>query len=202
LNKLPLILLASSSLLHAAEPLTEGVAISTSIYDVNSVNSPVHFVDNEFDPAWLESLPEVTAPPARVSLPKVVAQSGQWKGSQSGLIHPTHVVFRQPGLWAKFWTLAIKPYSPGLQQVPRIDFEKDMVVGVFCGEQPDPSYLIKIDSIQVGKVGEESALVVRYRNIQKMHAVFNPPFTVQPFHLIKTRAFNGHVVFVNSDLAG
>jgi len=136
-------------------------------------------------------------PPSQVRLQALVVKSDEWKGSQCGVTEPRFAVFRHAEKWAAFWEKALAPISPRLAKVPSVDFDKDMVVGVFRGEMPYPHYEIEISSIRqedrpdIGKV-----LVIRYREITKMMGVFVPPFPVQPFHLKKVPAFTGQVVFL------
>jgi hypothetical protein len=136
-------------------------------------------------------------PPARVHLPELLVRSGEWKGSQCGVIEPRFAVFRHVDKWAAFWAKAMAPISHRLAEVPPVNFDKDMVVGVFMGEMPYPYYEIEILSIRsenrpdTGKV-----LVVRYREITRMIGVFVPPFAVQPFHLKRVPSFAGQIVFL------
>lgn len=89
------------------------------------------------------------------------------------------------------------PFSTRLANVPKVDFDKDMVVGVFMGEKPYPHYEIEIRSIREEKRPEiGNVLVVRYREIKRMVGVFVPPFDVQPFHMKKVPAYTGQVVFL------
>jgi hypothetical protein len=136
-------------------------------------------------------------PPARVSLPELVIKEGEWRGSQCGVMEPRFAVFRHSDKWAAFWEKALKPISPRLAKVPPVQFDKDMVVGVFMGNMPYPHYEIEIRSIhEETRPDAAKVLVVRYREITRMIGVFVPPFSVQPFHLKKIPAFDGQVVFL------
>jgi hypothetical protein len=154
-------------------------------------------VDPELANTPLPKLVLPPEPPAMVNLPEVLVKKDEWKGSRCAVQEPRLAVFRHDDKWASFWEKALAPYSPRLAKIPKVDFSKDMVVGVFMGEKPYPHYEIEIRSIreeprpEAGKV-----LVVRYRDVAKMKGVFVPPFAVQPFHLKKIPAFDGQVVFL------
>ena len=127
-----------------------------------------------------------------LSLPEVVVKSNEWKGVQCGVVEPRYAVFRHGDKWASFWQQALAPYAKKLEKIPKVDFAKDMVVGVFMGEKPDPYYEIEIRSIREETRPEgNKALIVRYREITKMSAVFIPPFAIQPFHMKKVPAYPG-----------
>jgi hypothetical protein len=149
------------------------------------------------DPESTVQISTVTAaePPVRVRLPEVVAESDQWRGVQCAVTMPRQAVFRRADKWATFWTQGMAPFSPKFKDVPAIDFSKDMVVGAFMGEKPDPHYEIEIKSVRTEQRDNVPVLVVRYRNIAKMEGVFSPPFAIQPFHLKRVPAFQGLIVF-------
>ncbi len=139
----------------------------------------------------------VPEPPGRVRLPTLIVRKDEWKGAQCGVMEPRIAVFRHADKWATFWEKALAPVSTRLATVPPVDFNREMVVGVFRGEKPYPHYDIEIRSIKTETRPEGGeALVVRYREITRMMGVFIPPFAVQPFHLKKVSAYPGPVVFL------
>lgn len=180
---------------HAAETTAQGVAASTDVIDFDDLDKPVQMVEQEFDPTLLDNLAPLTTAPAQVRLPPAVMESGQWRGSQSGIIKSAHAVFRKPSDWDKFWSLAIKPYLLHPRDTPTVDFSKDMIVGVFLGEKPYPGAMVEIRSVKQVQRGDSQVLDVMYRNTSQMQGVFMPPFAVQPFHLKKVPIFPGRVVF-------
>jgi hypothetical protein len=190
--------LLSSRVVFAVDPVSvssSGVVFSTAIPAIDEMDMSVQMVDREFDPTLLENLPTPMTPPPNVALPRVVADKTQWKGSLSGITRPAQIVIRNAETWAKLWNLAIVPYSPTLRTLPPVDFSKEIVVGVFLGEKPDPGYTIEIRSSKIDSLGESPIMTVHYRNRQQMQAVFAPPFRVQPFHLKKLPIFPGRVAF-------
>lgn len=180
----------ASSLLHADDSLQTLLAGTTSQEDLT-------LVDPELSNAELPKLvlpPEV---PPNVALPELMIKDGEWKGSQCAVQDPRFAVFRHADKWSSFWEKALAPVSPRLAKVPPVNFDKDMVVGVFMGEKPYPHYQIEIRSIREENTPDSGkALVVRYREVKHMMGVFIPPFAVQPFHLKRVPAYSGQVVFV------
>jgi hypothetical protein len=161
------------------------------------VVAPAQPRKGDFDPKILnKAMPRPVQAPSDIELPKVVAEDGQWIGSQSGMTEPFQTVFRNTGDWSAFWEKAIAPYSRALRQAPVIDFSKDMVVGVFMGKEPLAGYQIRIVKTATQMEGQESVLVVRYKNIDRFLGIFAPQFDVQPFHLLRLHSFPGKVEFI------
>lgn len=135
-------------------------------------------------------------PPKGVRLPGAVARKDEWRGVRCGVIEPAFASFTSPEKWESFWLRGAAPYAPVFRELPKIDFSRDMVVGVFMGEQPQPFYEIEIRSIdkEASSSGLET-LVIRYREIRKMTGLFAPNFPVQPFHLKRIPAWSGRLRF-------
>ena len=158
-----------------------------------NASTDVSLVDPE-SPVQLSTAPP-SEPPIRVVLPEPIAEKDQWRGVQCAVTRPRQAVFRHADKWDAFWKKGMAPFSRKFRDVPPVDFSKDMVVGVFMGEKPDPHYEIQIRSVKIEQRDDTPTLVVRYRNIAKMSGVWNPPFPIQPFHLKRVPAFRGLVVF-------
>ncbi len=75
------------------------------------------------------------------------------RGSQSNIDAARQVVIRTAADWTAFWRTHNfdKP-------APHVDFEKEMVVGVFMGSRPTAGYSVAI----TGTVERDGALVVTY----------------------------------------
>jgi hypothetical protein len=134
-------------------------------------------------------------PPAGLRLPDPIVRKNEWKGVQCGVQEPKHLIIRNARDWTLFWQSSLAPYSLLLSKIPVIDFEKDMVVGVFLGEKTTPNYEIDIRKIRTEERAGSNVLVVRYKEVAKMLGVFTPPFAIQPFHLKKVPAFTGDIIF-------
>lgn len=135
-------------------------------------------------------------PPAHLRLPDVIVRKDEWKGVQCAVTAPRVAVFRHADAWKSFWEKAMAPYSPKLAVIPAIDFQKEMVVGVFLGEFSSPNVEVEIRSISTLPSQER---LVRYREIHRMKGVFTPPFAIQPFHLKKVPVAEGEIRFEKSN---
>ena len=157
-----------------------GIADESPQSLLNTTASPddLSLVDPELSQTPLPKLVLPPAePPAHVQfLPELVVKADEWRGVQCGVVDPRYAVFRHADKWASFWEKALAPLSNRLAIVPKIDFNKDMVIGVFMGEMPYPYYEIEIRSMKVeNRPDQTQALVVRYREIQKDERCFYAP---------------------------
>ena len=183
-------------LLLAIRPVRADVSPQALLEGATS-QEDLTLVDPEFSRTPLPKLVLPPEPPAQFRLPELIVKSDEWKGVQCGVTEPRFAVFRHADKWQSFWEKALAPYSKRLAQTPAVDFQKDMVIGVFMGEMPYPFHEIEIRSVREENRPETgNALTVRYREIKKMRGVFVPPFAVQPFHLKKMAAFPGPVFFL------
>jgi hypothetical protein len=115
----------------------------------------------------------------------------EWRGIRSGLRHEVQHVVRDEQEWKTFWEKDIAPFQNRVVDVPVIDFHNEMVLIVGRGEKPTASYDIQI--VEIKK--EATALLVRYKYIDRMVGMASPSYRVQPFHLKKLPAFNGPIQF-------
>jgi hypothetical protein len=149
----------------------------------------------DYSPEILKNLPKPVAPPTDIEVRRFVAEEAQWRGALSGITKPVQMSFRSRESFNSFWEQAIAPYSKSYGHAPAVDFDKDMVIGVFLGEKPLPGYDIQIVSAQIDSDGKEPVLRVRYTEINRFLGIFATHFAVQPFHLLKVTAFSGRVLF-------
>lgn len=63
-------------------------------------------------------------------------------GQHSAISLPRELVIRDPARWRQLWRLTGQPGPP-----PAVDFDSQMVIGVFMGEQSSGGYGIRIDRI-------------------------------------------------------
>jgi hypothetical protein len=176
-----------------APPKKAAVAVPAVKVAVPVVAKPAPPPD--YSPDILKNLPKPVAPPTDVELRRFVAEEAQWRGALSGITKPVQMSFRRRESFNSFWEQAIAPYSKSYGRAPAVDFDKDMVIGVFLGEKPLPGYDIQIVSAQIDSDGKEPVLRVRYTEINRFLGIFATHFAVQPFHLLKVAAFSGRVLF-------
>jgi len=79
------------------------------------------------------------------------------KGSRSGVREPLQIVIRNPAEWDALWkrhvSIEANPPPP-----PAIDFNKQIVIGVFLGEKPTGGYDVEI----IGTEQSDGALIIHF----------------------------------------
>ncbi|MBI2369409.1 MAG: protease complex subunit PrcB family protein [Deltaproteobacteria bacterium] len=112
------------------------------------------------------------------------------QGTSSGITTATRAVIRDQGAWARLWsehTARLMPVPP----VPPVDFSREMVVGVFAGEQRTGGFEIEIIRIEQGSEG----IAVQYRERAPSPGDLVPQALTQPYHLVRLRRLEGTVAF-------
>jgi hypothetical protein len=88
----------------------------------------------------------------------VLLQSGAGRvverGDQSNIDAPRQVAVRTAAEWTALW----RQHAPE-RQPPKIDFEQEMVIGLFLGSRPSAGFAIEL----VDTSHEQGTLVIRYR---------------------------------------
>lgn len=108
----------------------------------------------------------------------------EWKGYYCGYTEPSQFVGINEDQWMAVWG-KVHSFQIPQPQLPKVDFEKEMVIGVFMGVQKSGGYDIVIKKII--KREEEIAVVVEKRE---------PPFDSiqtmalsQPYHIAVIKRF-------------
>ena len=123
------------------------------------------------------------------------------KGKYCQVEEENYLVIRDRETWEKIWTAADiqriphgrpRDNYPGYQDIPRIDFTKEMVIAVFMGRCPASEF-----SIEIKRIVENNIYIVRsvpsYLQSLSAHPIPDlppleilPVHSVSPYHLIKT----------------
>jgi len=205
---IPLMTLMDSPLTAAGNDDSKGASFAMLLSIIILTSGSVMALDNplvstapatfvESDVVVSTAAPKRVEPPLQVHLPEAISTDREWRGVQCGVTEPRQAVFRHSDKWAIFWKNGLVPYSAKFEKIPVIDFDKNMVVGVFLGEKDYPYFEIEIRSVKTeDRPGQGKVLVVRYREIEHMSGVFTPAFSIQPFDMKKVPAFNGRVEFL------
>jgi hypothetical protein len=102
------------------------------------------------------------------------------KGSRSGIREPLQIVIRSQtewdALWKKHVSIEMNPPPP-----PAIDFNKQIVIGVFLGEKPTGGYDVEI----IRAEQTDGALVIHYREKNPPPGGIVIQSLTQPFHIIR-----------------
>jgi hypothetical protein len=110
------------------------------------------------------------------------------KGDQSNVDEPRQVAVRTAAEWKTLW----RQHSPDRDQ-PRVDFGRDMVVGVFLGSRTTAGFSVEIVSALV----EQGVLVVRFRETRPQSDRIVAQVITSPYHLVAVPRHSGDVRFEN-----
>jgi hypothetical protein len=108
------------------------------------------------------------------------------KGDQSNVDDARQAVARTAAEWDTLW----KQHSPDRMQ-PRVDFSKEMVIGVFLGSRPSAGFDIAI----VGAEAEQGNLTVRFRETRPAPGMMTAQVITSPYHLAAVPRQSGTVKF-------
>ena len=108
------------------------------------------------------------------------------KGSQSNVDAARQVVVRSTAEWTALW----KSHDFD-RPVPRIDFDKEMVLAVFMGSRPTGGYAVAITSV----AERDGSLVVGYRETSPRPGMMTTQILTFPFHIVAVPKRAGTVVF-------
>jgi len=104
------------------------------------------------------------------------------RGVFSGMTHAVEWVIRDEEGWVALWkehTSIIFPAPP----LPAIDFNREMVIAVFAGEQPTGGYVVTVTEVK--QLEEGRGLKVYYTVEAPGSECFVEQIFTQPFHIIK-----------------
>jgi hypothetical protein len=108
------------------------------------------------------------------------------KGDQSNVDDARQAVARTAAEWDTLW----RQHSPDRMQ-PRVDFSKEIVVGVFLGSRPSAGFGIAI----VGAEAEQGGLTVRFRETRPAPGGMTAQVITSPYHLAAVPRQSGTVKF-------
>ncbi len=112
------------------------------------------------------------------------------KGAQSGVDDAQQVVVRTADEWAKVWQ------HHGLDRPrPKVDFAREIVVGVFMGSRPTAGFDVEI----VGVASEGGVTIVRYREKMPSRDAITAQVITSPYVLAAIPKTSGEVRFEKVD---
>ncbi len=103
----------------------------------------------------------------------------EWKGYFCGYTEPSRLVIKTEDQWGEVWRKVHRLQIPR-PELPKIDFEKEMVIAVFMGEQMSGGYGIKI--IRITKTEEE--IVVEVEEKEPPPGSLRTMVLTQPYHIV------------------
>lgn len=112
------------------------------------------------------------------------------KGDQSNMDEARQMVARTVDEYNSLWRL----HAPDRPQ-PKVDFAKEMVVGVFLGSRPTAGFAIEI----VGIREDAGALVVQYRETRPARGMITAQVITSAYHIVAMPSRPGAVRFERID---
>ena len=116
------------------------------------------------------------------------------KGYRSGVRDPLQVVIRNQDEWNAFW----KRHSvtnPNPAPAANVDFDREMVVGIFLGEKSTGGYEVEIIQAERG----DSSLYFYYREKIPMPGAMVTQVLTQPFHLVRVAKYDNRQIIFRRD---
>ena len=108
------------------------------------------------------------------------------KGSDSAVESPQKAVARTEAEWVTLWQSHAWD-----RERPKVDFTRDMVIGVFMGSRPTAGFSVEI----VGVRPDNGVLVVQYRETAPGKNTMTAQIITAPYHLVSIARFDGEVKF-------
>ena len=141
-----------------------------------------------------QKTPSTSSTNLSVPNPEPIRILRDWQGSQCGVSQARQLVVRDPGEWKTIWKQMAATREPE-PPAPEIDFEKEMVVGVFLGEKPTGGYTVRITRLRSIPEGVE----VQVRETSPPPGSLVAQVLTQPYHLVTVERKEGRVKFVPSE---
>lgn len=108
----------------------------------------------------------------------------EWKGRHCSYTKATTLAIYSEDQWKEVWgkVYALRLPRP---ELPKIDFEKEMVVAVFMGERPSGGYSIEIINI----VRTEEEIVVAVKEKEPPADSLRTMALTQPYHIVAVKRY-------------
>ena len=104
---------------------------------------------------------------------------GEWKSYHSGYTEPARLVIETEGEWKEVWEKVVDFQIPK-PKLPEVDFETDMIIAVFMGEQRTGGYSIDITRI----IKKEEEIVVQVEEKHPDPDLLVTMALTQPYHMV------------------
>jgi hypothetical protein len=108
-------------------------------------------------------------------------------GTLSGVTEPMDLLVKGESEWEYLWDLTHRNLVPK-PEVPKIDFEKEMVLATLMGERNSSGYKIEIYDIGL----EDKIIKVKVKNYETPG---NLTIMTQPYHIVKIRRYPYKIEF-------
>ena len=112
-----------------------------------------------------------------------IKMSQQWKGLHCGYRESAKLVIRTEDQWREVWEKVHRLQLPR-SELPKINFEKKMVVAVFMGECTSGGYSIEI--IKIIKTVDE--IIVEVKEKEPPSESLRTLVLTQPYHIVVVKS--------------
>jgi hypothetical protein len=129
---------------------------------------------------------------AQSAQPQAIQYTNVERGSQTA-IGKIEIVIRDDSTWSTVWAKHSSNVMPGPHK-PVINFQNEMVIGVFLGSRPSSGYSVNIDSI----VDNGSELVVTYTEGRPPAGGISLTVMTAPYQMVRVPTSSKPVIFQNS----
>jgi len=114
------------------------------------------------------------------------------KGAFSGITNKQQLVIKDALTWEAFWARhTVKP----VEKIPKLDFQKEMVVAIALGEQRTGGYRIEITGVQPAA----DKLKIIYRRFAPPPDGINLQVITSPFHFVAVPKSDLKAEFVEAE---
>jgi hypothetical protein len=108
------------------------------------------------------------------------------RGSRSQISEPQQAVVRGEDEWIRLWQL----HAPTRPR-PAVDFSREMVAGVFLGNQPTAGFAVEIVE---GRI-QNGMAILRFRSRRPASDAITAQMLTSPYHLVALPSHPGDVRF-------
>ena len=114
----------------------------------------------------------------------------EWKGSRCGYVEPSKSVISTEEQWKEIWDKMFR-YLLTQQELPKIDFDTEMILAAFMGERRTGGYEIRIKRIM--KTDKEIVAYIEEREPDPES--FRTMALTQPYHVVVIKKYSLPVRF-------
>ena len=114
---------------------------------------------------------------------KAIEVEKEWKGYHCGYTKAARLIVKTEDRWKEVWGKVHRLRLPQ-QELPKIDFQKEMVIAVFMGERKSGGYEIEIREI----IKTEKEIVVEVEEKEPSPESFQSMAITQPYHIVVVKS--------------
>lgn len=110
------------------------------------------------------------------------------QGIQSRIQQAQQVIARTPDEWLALWQM-----HAAMRKPPAVDFQHEMVVGIFGGRHPTAGFWVEIVNAEF----RDGTLTITYRETSPPPGALTAQVLTSPYHIVAVPAAAGEVQFEN-----